>query len=196
MLCNKCHLKLYCKCNVKRDINNRSTLIFDFKEHSDNECLVCKRKSGRPAKSVKLVESSETFDVEETAKKSGFCSFVDSSSPQNKHFGMLKNINGSLVNIKTITVSPNGHWKLSSLFNKKLNFPSKPVSNLPNVVNSNASALIFSAVSNHTLCEANNDYPDTVKFKIDKAKPEHFKYVQNEDIAFIQNFHLESWNEF
>ena len=68
MLCNKCHLKLYCKCNEKRDINNRSTLVFDFKEHSDNECLVWKRKSGRPAKSVKLVESSETFDVQETAK--------------------------------------------------------------------------------------------------------------------------------
>ena len=58
---------------------------------------------------------------------------------------MLKNINGSLVNIKTITVLPNGHWTLS-LFNKKLDFLLKPVSNLPNVVNSNTSGLIFSAV--------------------------------------------------
>ena len=58
---------------------------------------------------------------------------------------MLKNINGSLINIKTITVLPNGHWTLS-LFNKKLDFLPKPVSNLPNVVSSNTSGLIFSAV--------------------------------------------------
>ena len=74
-----------------------------------------------------------------------------------------------------------------SLLNKKLDILPKPVSNLPNVVNSNTSALIFSAVSNHTLCEGKNDYPDIVNFKIDKAKPEPFKSVQNEDIAFIQN---------
>ena len=103
---------------------------------------------------------------------------------------MLKSINGSLVNIKTITVLPNGHYTLS-LFNKKLDFLPIPVSNLPNVVNSNTSAIIFSAVLNHTLCEGNNDYPDIVNFKIDKAKPELFKSVQNEDIAFIQNFHHE-----
>ena len=58
---------------------------------------------------------------------------------------MLKNINGSLVNIKTIAVLPNGHWTLS-LFNKKLDLLPTPVSNLPNVVNSNTSDLIFFAV--------------------------------------------------
>ena len=52
--------------------------------------------------------------------------------------------------------------------------------NLPNVINSNTTDLIFSAISNHTLCEGNNDYPDIVNFKIDKSKPEHFKSVQIE----------------
>ena len=108
---------------------------------------------------------------------------------------MLRNINGSLVNVKTITVLPNGNWTLS-LCNKKLDFLPKPVSNLPNVINSNTSALIFSAISNHTLCEGNNDYPDVVNFKIDKVKPEYFKSAQNEDIAFIQSVNLESWNDF
>ena len=195
-LCNKCYLKLYRWCIEKGgDISNRSCLGFDFKEHSDNECFVCERKSGRPAKSVKKVESLETFDTEEVAKKFGFYSFVDSSLPRNKYFGMLKNMNGSLVNVKTITVLPNGHWTLS-LFNKKLDFLPKPMSNLPNVINSNTSALIFSAISNHTLWEGNNDYPDIVNLEIDKAKPRHFKSVQNEDIAFTQNFNLESWNDF
>ena len=164
-LCNKCYLKLYNWHKEKGEgISNRSTLVFGLKEHSDNKCLVCERKSGRPAKSVKIVESSEAFDIEEAAKKFGFYSFVDSSLPQNKYFGMFKNINGSLVNIKTITVLPNEHWTLS-LFNKKLDFLLKRASNLPNVVSSNTSALIFSAVSNHTLCEGNNDYPDKVNFK-------------------------------
>ena len=195
-LCNKCYLKLHRWRKEKgEDTSNRSSLVFEFKEHSDNECIICERKPGRPAKSVKIVESSETFDIEEAAKKFGFYSFVDSSLPRNKYFGMLKNMNGSLVNVKTITVLPNGHWTLS-LFNKKLDFLPKPVSNLPNVINSNTSALIFSAISNHALCEGNSDYPDIVNFKIDKAKPEHFKSVQNEDIAFIQNFNLESWNDF
>ena len=66
---------------------------------------------------------------------------------------------------------------------------------LPNVINSNTSALIFSAISNHTLCEGDSDYPDIVNFKTDKAKPKYFKSV-HEDIAFIQNFNLESWNYF
>ena len=117
----------------------RNTLVFDFKEHSDNECLVCERKSGRSEKSVKIVESSKAFDIEEAAKNFGFYSFVDSSLPQNKYFGLLKNVNGCLVNIKTITALPNGHWTLS-LFNKKLDILPKLVSNFPNVVNSNTSA--------------------------------------------------------
>ena len=183
-LCNKYCLKLYRWSKEKgEDTSNRSTLVFDFKEHSENEYLVCGRKSGRPAKSVKIVESLETFDIEKTAKKIGFYPFVDSSLPQSKYFRMLKNINGSLVIIKTITVLPNGHQTLS-LFNKKLDSLPNTVSNLPNVVNSNTSALKFSVVSNHTLCEGNNDYPDIVNFKIGKAKPEHFKSVQNENIAF------------
>ena len=66
---------------------------------------------------------------------------------------------------------PNGYWTLS-LCNKKLDFFSKPVSNLSNVINSNTSALIFSNISNHTLYEGNNDYSDIVNFKIHKAKPE------------------------
>ena len=89
---------------------------------------------------------------------------------------------------------PNGHCTLS-VFNKKLDFLPKLVSNLPNVVNSNTSALIFRATSNQTLCERNNDYADMVNYKIDKAKPEHFKSVPKEDIAFIQNLNLESWND-
>ena len=160
-------------------MSDRSSFVFDFKKHSDNECLACERKSGRPAKSVKIFASVETFDIEEAAKKFGFYSFGDCSLAQNKYFGMLKNINGSWVNVKTITVLPNGNWTLS-LCNKKLDFLPKPVSNLPNVINNNTSAWIFSAISNHTLCEGNNDYPDIVNFKIDKSKPEHFKSVQNE----------------
>ena len=98
----KCYLKLYCWQKENGDnISNRSSLVFDFKDHSDNECLVCENKSGRPAKSVKIVERSETFDIEEAAQKFGFYLFVDSSLSQNKYFGMLKNINQSLVNIKT-----------------------------------------------------------------------------------------------
>lgn len=69
---------------------------------------------------------------------------------------------------------------------------SKPVSNLPNVMNSNTRVLIFFAISNHTVWDENNDYPDIVNLKLDKAKPEHCKSVQNEDISFIQNFTLES----
>ena len=194
--CNKRYLKLYRWHKEKgENICSRSSFVFDFNKHNDNECLVCERKSGRPAKSVKIVASVEIFDIEEAAKNFGFYSFVDSSLSQNKYFGMLKNINGSLVNVKTITVLPNGNWTLS-LCNKKLDIFPKPVSNLPNVINSNTSALIFSTISNHTLCEGNNDYPDIVNFKIDKAKPEHFKSVQNKDIAFIQSVNLESWNDF
>ena len=142
-LCNKCYLKLYHWRKEKgEDISNRSSLVFDFKEHSDNEFLVCGRKSGRPAKSVKIVKSLGKCD-RRGCKKIGFYSFVDSSLPPNKCFGMLKNINGSLVNVKTITVLPNGNWTLS-LFNKKLDFIPKPASILPNVINSNTSALIFS----------------------------------------------------
>ena len=118
-LCNKCYLKLYCWRKEKREnISNRSSFVFDFKEHSDNECLACEKKSGRPAKSVKIVASLETFDIGQAAKKFGFYSFVDCSLPQNKYFGMLEDIIGSLVNVKTITVLPNGNWILS-LFNKK-----------------------------------------------------------------------------
>ena len=139
-LSNKCYLKLYRWRKEKGgNKSKRNTLVFDFKEHSDNECLVCERKSGRSEKGVKIVESSKAFDIEEAAKKFGFYSFVDSSLPQNKYFGMLKNVNGCLVNIKTITALPNGHWTLS-LFNKKLDFLPKLVSNFPNVVNSNTSA--------------------------------------------------------
>ena len=115
--------------------------------------------------------------------------FVYSSLLQNKYFGMLKNINGSLVNIKTIAVLPNGHWTLSR-FNKKLDFLPTPVSNLPNVVNSNTSDLIFFAVWNHTLCEGNNDYPNIVKFKIDKAKLEHFKSVKMKILHLFKTFTL------
>ena len=50
------------------NISNISSFVFDNKKHSDNECLVCERKSGRPAKSVKIVASVETFDIEEAAK--------------------------------------------------------------------------------------------------------------------------------
>ena len=70
---------------------------------------------------------------------------------------------------------------------KELAFFPKPVSLLPNVVNSNTSGLIFFAISNHTLCEGDSDYPDIVNFKTDKAKPKHFKSV-HEDIAFFSKF--------
>ena len=87
-------------------------MFFDFIEHSDNECLVSERKSGSAAKSTNIVESSETFDIEQAAKQFGFDSFVDSNLPQNKYFGMFKKINGSLANIKSITVLPNENWTL------------------------------------------------------------------------------------
>ena len=86
--------------------------------------------------------------------------------------------------------------KLCHYVMKKIDFLPKPASNLPNVINISASALIFSPIWNDTLCEGNNDCPNIVNFQIDKAKPEHFKSLQNEDIVFIQNFNLESWNVF
>ena len=53
-------------------------------------------------KVTKKCENSSKFgniDIEEVAKKFGFCAFVDSSLLHNKYFGTLKNINVSLVNI-------------------------------------------------------------------------------------------------